>query len=62
MPGRKPLGLGASRSGGTPWKAVCGLIIIGLPCLCYACLGRTTLKKPEPVEDEDWDADDNEHR
>lgn len=53
----KPLGLGASRGSATPWNALCGLVFIGLPCLCYASLGRVTLRAPKPSEDEDLDDD-----
>ncbi|MGV3661979.1 MAG: hypothetical protein ACO1TE_17475 [Prosthecobacter sp.] len=56
----KPLEAGASRGKATPWNALCGLLVIGCPCLCYTFLGRLTLSAPEPADDEmeDADADD----
>lgn len=54
----KPLSIGGARSGATPWNALCGLAIIGIPCLCYTVLGRFTFRAPPP-EDLFSDSDEN---
>jgi hypothetical protein len=54
-------GFWGPRSAATPWNAVCGLLIIGLPCLCYTFFGRFTFRRgslpdesfSDPEEDED---------
>ena len=44
----KPLDIGGPRSSATPWNALCGLVIIGFPCLCYTLRGRFTWREPPP--------------
>jgi hypothetical protein len=52
----QPLDVGARRSSVTPWNAILGLVIIGLPCLSYTIHGRFRLRAlgqqhaPEPPE------------
>ena len=59
--GDKPLRLSGARSDASPRNALLGFIIIGLPSLCYAALGRFTLRKPPPEDpDEDVVDDDDE--
>ena len=55
-----PFGIGSSRSSATPWNALCGLVIIGFPCLCYTILGRFTLRAPPPPDDSFSDYDEDE--
>jgi len=60
--------LGSPRGGSTPWNALCGLIIIGWPCLCYTFLGRFSFRAPpspidDPFENDAFDDDaSNEKR
>ena len=42
----KPLEIGGPRNSTTPWNALCGLVIIGFPCLCYTLRGRLTWREP----------------
>lgn len=57
----KPLNIEAPRSSATPWNALCGLVIIGFPCLCYTLRGRFTWREPSPdqaiQESETWEDD-----
>jgi Na+/proline symporter len=46
-----------SRGQASPRNALLGFVIIGLPCLMYAVLGRFTLKPPEPESESDMDDD-----
>lgn len=57
----KPFDIGGPRSGATPWNALCGLVIIGYPCLCYTFLGRFTFHAPAPADDSLSDSDEDEN-
>ena len=43
-----PFRLAESRSETSPRNALLGFVIIGLPSLWYALLGRFTLREPQP--------------
>jgi hypothetical protein len=49
-----------SRGQASPRNALLGFIIIGLPSLMYAVLGRFTLKPPEPEPEPEMDDDEIE--
>jgi hypothetical protein len=54
----KPFKILQSRGEASPRNALLGFVIIGLPCLMYAVLGRFTLKPPEPAPETDNQAID----
>ncbi len=49
-----PFRISERRSEASPRNALLGFFIFGLPCLCYALLGRFSLRKPrmQPASDE----------
>lgn len=59
----KPIEIGGPRSSATPWNALCGLVIIGFPCLCYTLRGRFTWREPpsdhEALETETLESHDH---
>jgi hypothetical protein len=48
------------RSSVSPVNSLLGFLIIGLPCLCYAVLGRFTFRKEEFEEDSPAEEDEED--
>ena len=53
----EPLTVSGRRSDASPRNALLGFIVIGLPCLWYALLGRFSLR--DNAGDSDWNDDDS---
>jgi hypothetical protein len=57
-----PFRISGRRSEASPFNALLGFIVIGLPCLVYAVLGRFTLRAPAPNQElEKLDAESDDH-
>jgi len=58
-----PFKFSGPRSQASPFNALAGLVIIGLPSLWYLLLGRFTLRPPPPepeLDEQDIESDDDE--
>lgn len=54
----KPFAIGGRRSDATPWNALCGLVIFGIPCLLYAFRGCFTSRAQLQSDEDETEAND----